>query len=123
MRAAEMLSTTAELVGGQRAQDYGDKTVNHKRISDLWNMWLENRTPMMEGSDILDNQVYRGNPANFILMANDYEHKSTITTYDVAMMMLLVKIARLMNSPGHQDSHIDVSGYASILEEIANGEC
>jgi hypothetical protein len=121
MKAAEMLSATSDLIGGQRAEDYGDKTINHRRISDLWNMWLENRTPMLEGSDIIDNQTSRGNPANFLLMASDYEHKSTITNYDVAMMMLLVKVARLMHSPGHQDSHIDIAGYASILEEIANG--
>ena len=44
-----------------------------------------------------------------------------IHPYDVAMMMMLVKVARLMHSPGHQDSHIDLAGYASILEEIANG--
>jgi hypothetical protein len=38
------------------------------------------------------------------------------------MMMLLLKIARLMHSPGHQDSHIDIAGYASILEEVSNGK-
>jgi hypothetical protein len=38
------------------------------------------------------------------------------------MMMMLVKVARLMHSPGHQDSHIDIAGYASVLEEIANKE-
>ena len=121
MKAAEMLSITAELVCGQRAEDYGDKAVNHRRISELWNMWLTERTPMLEGSDIIDNQSAGGNPVNFLLLTHEYEHKAMLTKYDVAMMMLLVKIARLMHSPGHQDSHIDIAGYASILEEIANG--
>jgi len=94
MKAAEMLIATVELIGGHRAEDYGDKLVNHERIAALWNMWLRERN------------------------LND-----KIEAYDVAMMMMLVKIARLMNSPGHQDSHIDIAGYASILEEIANGEC
>ena len=41
MNAGDMLLKAAELVGGQRATDYGDKYVNHKRIADLWNMWLK----------------------------------------------------------------------------------
>ena len=96
MKASEMLEHAAALVGGQRAQDYGDKTINHKRIADLWNAWLsETRT--------------------------EYPGHITIMPYDVAMMMLMVKIARLMHTPGHQDSHVDIAGYAAILEEIATG--
>ena len=96
MKSSEMLEHAAKLVSGQRAQDYGDKTENHKRIATLWNIWL-NESRM-----------------------NDDGLPSKITAYDVAMMMLLVKVARLMHSPGHQDSHVDIAGYASILEEIAS---
>lgn len=89
MRSDEMLNHAAGLVSGQRAADYGDKTQNHERIAMLWRMWL----------------AQRGKPCE-------------INAYDVAMMMLMLKIARLMHSPGHQDSHVDIAGYASILEEI-----
>lgn len=92
--AAMFLDKVRGIVTGPREKEYGDKTQNHQRIADLWNMWL-NETKA-DSSD-------------------------QITAYDVAMMMILVKIARLMNTPGHQDSHIDLAGYASILEEIANG--
>jgi len=91
-----MLEHAAGLVGGQRAQDYGDKTLNHQRIANLWNAWLT-ESRLQDGVE------------------------GYITTYDVAMMMLLVKVARLMHSPGHQDSHVDIAGYAAILEEIAAG--
>jgi hypothetical protein len=94
MKASDMLRHAAELVGGQRAADYGDKTVNHIRIAELWNYWLEESRK------------------------NDADRR--ITPYDVAMMMMMVKVARLMHTPGHQDSHVDIAGYASILEEIAN---
>ena len=90
-----MLEHAAGLVGGQRAQDYGDKTLNHQRIADLWNAWLHQSRVSNDGGEI--------------------------TAYDVAMMMLMVKVARLMHSPGHQDSHVDIAGYAAILEEIATG--
>jgi len=42
-----------------------------------------------------------------------------ITAYDVAIMMVLLKVARLMHAPGHSDSHVDIAGYASIAEEIS----
>ena len=96
MKASEMLQHAAGLVGGQRAQDYGDKTLNHERIAGLWNFWLT------------ETRNNRKDPLD-------------ITSYDVAMMMLMVKVARLMHSPGHQDSHVDIAGYAAILEEIATG--
>lgn len=98
MKASEMLQHAASIVGGQRAVDYGDKTINHGRIARLWNEWLRE-------SRSLDDRPEDG-----------------ITAYDVAMMMLLVKVARLMHSPGHPDSHVDIAGYASILEEIASKE-
>jgi hypothetical protein len=103
MRAAEMLNATVDLIGGQRAEDYGDKYPNHTRIAKLWTMWLNERT------------------RTWATEGDDEPAEVEITPYDVAMMMLLVKVARLMHSPGHQDSHIDIAGYASILEEIANG--
>ena len=40
MKADELLAKAAEIVGGQRAIDYGDKYTNHARIAALWNMWL-----------------------------------------------------------------------------------
>ena len=92
-----MLEHAAGLVGGQRAQDYGDKTLNHQRIADLWNYWI--------------HEVH----------GVDCTGEIKLTPYDAAMMMLMVKVARLMHSPGHQDSHVDIAGYAAILEEIAAG--
>jgi hypothetical protein len=102
MKAKEMLDAAANLVGGQRAEDYGDKYVNHFRIAKLWTMWLEERK------------------STWVPDGDEEDMEFQITPYDVAMMMLLVKVARLMHSPGHQDGHIDIAGYASVMEEIAN---
>ena len=88
--AAIFLDKVKGVVTGPREQDYGDKTENHARIAKLWNMWL-NETK---------------------------EDGDAITPYDVATMMLMVKLARLMQSPGHQDSHIDIAGYVACMEEI-----
>lgn len=88
--AATFLDKVKDVVTGPREQDYGDKTENHARIARLWNMWL---TETKADGD-------------------------AITPYDVATMMLMVKLARLMQSPGHQDSHIDIAGYVACMEEI-----
>jgi len=37
---------------------------------------------------------------------------------DVAMCMIAVKMARLIETPEHQDSWVDIAGYAAIAAEI-----
>jgi len=40
---------------------------------------------------------------------------------DVAVMMVLMKVARLMSDPKHDDSWLDIAGYAACGSEIMNG--
>lgn len=37
---------------------------------------------------------------------------------DVANMMILLKIARAVNDPTHEDNYIDIAGYAACAGEI-----
>lgn len=46
----------------------------------------------------------------------------TFNSYDVAVMMALLKVARLSNSPNHMDSWVDLAGYAACGGEIAGKE-
>lgn len=41
------------------------------------------------------------------------------STEDVALMLALLKVARLKNSPDHKDSWIDIAGYAACGAECA----
>lgn len=43
---------------------------------------------------------------------------SNITAEDVSNMMILLKVARLKNTPGHEDSLTDVAGYAALIERV-----
>lgn len=36
-----------------------------------------------------------------------------VENHDVANMMILMKVARLMQTPGHKDSWVDIAGYAA----------
>lgn len=58
---------------------------------------------------------------NFARIADywsDYKH-ITFTPLDVAMMMCLLKIARIQNGGGSGDSFVDLAGYAACAGEIA----
>ena len=45
-----------------------------------------------------------------------------LTPYDVSNMMMLLKIARLQNANGHEDSLVDVVGYALIQERMKDAD-
>ena len=44
------------------------------------------------------------------------------TAVDVAMMMSLMKIARIKHNPTHFDSFVDLAGYAACGAEAGNGK-
>ena len=67
-------------------------------------------------------QDYGTPESNFQLIADlwmDYL-KCTITPTDVAMMMALLKIARIKNGGGTGDSFVDLAGYAACGGELNN---
>jgi len=45
-----------------------------------------------------------------------------ITSIDVAVMLALLKVARIRSNPNHADNWIDIAGYAACGGEIATGE-
>ena len=46
--------------------------------------------------------------------------KKQVTREDVALCMAWVKMARLAKNPNHQDSWIDIAGYAGLGGEIGS---
>ena len=44
-----------------------------------------------------------------------------VTPEQHALCMIAVKISRLVESPGHRDSLVDVAGYARTIELLAEG--
>lgn len=45
-----------------------------------------------------------------------------ISAHDVAVMMTLMKLARMKSNPAHIDSAIDAAGYSALAGEIGTGE-
>lgn len=43
----------------------------------------------------------------------------TLSATDVAMLMVLLKVARSKSSPGYADNYVDIAGYAACAGELA----
>ena len=91
MTREEVLGRAKQCVCGQREQDYGSPESNFQLIADFWNDYL---FPSLN------------------------ENKHVISPTDVAMMMALLKIARIRNGGGTGDSFVDLAGYAACGGEI-----
>lgn len=81
----ELLEQATSIVTGARAAVYGGPEDNFRRIANLWNAYIA-----------------------------DTRHVDVdLQPHDVAALMILMKVARLEESPGHFDSWLDVAGYAA----------
>jgi hypothetical protein len=80
-----LLRDALAAVTGERRKAYGDPEQNFTTIADLWNAYLCRRAAI----------------------------NAHFTPGDVAQMMILVKVARLAQTPDHRDSMLDIAGYAA----------
>jgi hypothetical protein len=88
--AATLLDQAKKIVTGARRQSYGNPEDNFQCIAVLWQTYLARRT-------------MRLGPAGRLV----------ITADDVAVMMVLMKTARLAENISHADSWRDIAGYAA----------
>jgi hypothetical protein len=92
MKAADIASKAAELVGGERAHVHGDKVINHDKIAAMW---------------------------NGVLFAAGKVPAVPLDGHDVANMMEALKIARRYLGRFNPDDYVDGAGYAACAGEIA----
>jgi len=91
----DLLKEVAEIVGGERSKDYGPPSLNlDHRTARLWQVYQELLDPF--GEKNLDG-------------------------IDVCMMMILVKMARIMQDKSVKDNYADIAGYAAAAWEIEHG--
>jgi hypothetical protein len=86
----EILEQAQGLICGDRQQTYGDASKSFETIGALWTLFLERK-----------------------------ENPTQLSGYDVAYMMSLMKVSRLMNGY-HEDSNRDLIGYSALACELAN---
>jgi hypothetical protein len=91
---SDLLKEVAEIVGGERSRDYGPPSLNlDYRTATLWNAYLKIATPAYDALDGVD----------------------------VCNMMILLKIARIIEDGKVKDNYADIAGYAAAAWEIVNG--
>lgn len=95
MTRKEILEAAEKCVCGQREEDYGTPEDNFKLIAELWMPVIRQCVP--PGADV------------------------RVLPEAVALMMVLLKVARLLNNPQHLDSWVDLAGYAACGGEIGGG--
>ena len=88
MDRSTILKAAAEVVV-ERGKPYGSPRENFERIAQLWNAVL--------GTETL---------------------KEPLCASDVGTMMICLKLSRLANTPDHEDSMIDICGYAALMSEV-----
>lgn len=86
-----ILDAAKAIVHGNREQVYGHPSKNLSCIAGMWEQYLHSR-----GLLNLDGEGLRPE--------------------DVALMMTLLKIARLANNLSHEDSLVDAAGYLALVE-------
>jgi len=87
-RRERCLETARQVVTKDRASAYGSAEDNFSNIAEMWNA---------QGLRIDGRQLVAG---------------------DVALLMIGMKLARLRHNPSHEDSWVDVAGYAACGMEV-----
>ena len=86
-----VLKEAHKIIYGDREKTYGHPSKNLQTIATMWNAYLVASGVAVDG-------------------------EGTLTPKDVAVMMILLKAARLGNDPSHRDSVVDICGYAALIE-------
>lgn len=85
-----VLQEAHDVIYGDREKTYGDPGKNLRVIASYWTTHLK-ATKFMQDA---------------------------LTENDVCCMMILLKQARLANSPDHRDSLVDIAGYVGLQDRV-----
>ena len=85
-KTISVLQEAHKIIYGDREKTYGHPSKNLKTIAIMWNAYM------------------------------DSVGERKLNAQDVAVMMILLKSARLANDPSHRDSVVDICGYAALIE-------
>ena len=91
---ADILDRAKAIVTGEREKQYGKPEDNFAAVAQMWEVYLREQC-VGEGADV------------------------RIAPEDVAMMMVLLKVGRLMTGDYLADNYVDICGYVACAGEIA----
>lgn len=89
-RAITVLDTARSVID-DRQEVYGAPGVNFARTAFIWTA----------------------------ILADKLRPDQSLSSIDVSLLMAGLKLSRLVETPEHLDSSIDLAGYAALLQEVA----
>ena len=102
-----ILDEARKIITGNRKDDYGTAEDSFKRIADYWNAYLCHKRDRVDASAHEEDLPY------------EFLRGVYLTAKDVAMMMVLFKIAREEHSHKH-DNLTDIIGYTALADKMEN---
>lgn len=90
----EIIKMVEDCILKDRQNTYGKPEDNFGCIAKLWNEYL--------------------------FRSKDIHDKDLLYKKDVAVMMILLKVARMASSPDHIDNYVDAAGYAAIAGSMCD---
>lgn len=97
MNKQEVLEAALDIVTNDRQNDYGKAEDNFRTIAEFWSMYIRARFPEATATQRIE-----------------------LEPYDVAAMMVQMKISRIVTSPRKEDNWADVIGYGACGAEITD---
>lgn len=105
MTRAETLDAAKACVCQNREQEYGSPEDNFRIIAEMWEVYIKAKC-----LGLGENRY--GRP----------QFDLTILPEDIAVMMAMLKIARIATGTFKEDSFVDACGYIACAAELAKGE-
>lgn len=92
-----VLEEAQKIIYGDREKTYGKPSKNLETIGKMWSAYVNSASVPLFDKDGAQTEL-------------------VFDAKDVAVMMVLLKAARLANDQSHRDSVVDICGYAALIE-------
>ncbi len=102
----EILAEADRIINGERNEQYGKAEDAFESISSYWNILLNAK--MQKIFDGYDVEKYEG---------MKWSWEEIVEAHDVAMMMILLKVARTKGKK-KRDNYVDIAGYAALAAKL-----
>ena len=103
-KRGSVLLRAHEVINGQRQERYGQPEDCFNSIAALWNAYLRGKAAAEDDGDFY--------PLTF----------PSLAPQDVAVMMALLKIARMQHGAGTEDNAVDCCGYLALAEDMRRAD-
>lgn len=100
MNRSETLKAAEQCVCGDREEDYGNPENNFSNIADGFTWYLTSAYPALK---------------------KPLKEIGGLKSLDIAMMLAVMKVARVAGGRVKSDNFVDLAGYAACGAEIASG--